>query len=73
MNKKLRYSLIFVVVATICGALHITSFNKKQVDRAFTYSTEVLPNPLMGYAPSAEEKNFQKMFSLYIWMLRGKN
>ena len=56
MNKKLRYSLIFVVVATICGALHITSFNKKQVDRAFTYSTEVLPNPLMGYAPSAEEE-----------------
>ena len=56
MNKKLRYSLIFLVVATLFGSFFLTSLNnKKQVNRTFTYSEEAIPNPLMGYAPSAEE------------------
>ena len=56
MNKKLRYSLIILVVATIFGSFFLTSLNnKKQVNRTFTYSEEAIPNPLMGYAPSAEE------------------
>ena len=39
MNKKLRYSLIILVVATIFGSFFLTSLNnKKQVNRTFTYS-----------------------------------
>ena len=42
MNKKLRYSLIILVVATIFGSFFLSSLNnKKQVNRTFTYSEAV--------------------------------
>lgn len=66
MSKIISICLSVLAALFICVAVFSPSLkkNRKRVEQNFTYSDKVVPNPLMGYAPSAKEPEVTKDIQL---------